>query len=595
MDDLALQAVFHELRPALLNQTVQKVRLHNQTPTILSLTFRSRSILVISLHPSTPLCFLTRPDVMPASKTSDQLALFRKYLVGAKILDLKKVLGDRILSFELETHGAILPSQKVTLILEFIPSRSNVLVVDECGHVLVSMWGSKGTSFRQSAPYKLPPGKSAIRIDQVSREEFEGLMGDLLAGTSLEKAPVIAAALGISHTFLREIVLEGNGPENSCWERLQTLIHKVREGHYSPQIYPMGELPPPTGTGLAESSSTEMNKPARWFLTPFAFESLQKYPHSSFSTMSEACEELFSRLQQQDRFLALQRSRIAELQRVSRKKDRLLKNLRADLDRWHRYETYKKYADLLYAQKERTPSGTSVLGTTDLFDPDLPKIEIPLDPRLSLIQNANRYNDLFQKANRTVPRVQKRIAGLAAETSQLRDHLTQLATARTEEQLEAVDSRAEMNQPPAIGEWQSARAPRSDLSRTADFQPSSLQRRIARQFTSTEGLEILVGKSSRDNDTLTLKVARAEDFWLHVAEYGGSHVVLRNPKKLDTPPRQSLLEAAQLAAYFSQARNAPKVEVHYTQKRFLSKPKGCKPGLVQLKKHKSIVVRPQLL
>jgi predicted ribosome quality control (RQC) complex YloA/Tae2 family protein len=94
---------------------------------------------------------------------------------------------------------------------------------------------------------------------------------------------------------------------------------------------------------------------------------------------------------------------------------------------------------------------------------------------------------------------------------------------------------------------------------------------------------------------LTLKIAKGDDFWFHVAGYGGSHVVLKNPEKLVTPPRPSLLEAAQLAAYFSQARNAPKVEVHYTQKKFVSKPKGAKPGLVRLKDFKSISVRPQLL
>jgi predicted ribosome quality control (RQC) complex YloA/Tae2 family protein len=357
----------------------------------------------------------------------------------------------------------------------------------------------------------------------------------------------------------------------------------------------LDELPQLTGTESAETTSPLAKKLAKWFLTPFAFGSLQEYPHTSFSTMSEASKELFFRLQEQNRFLASQRSMVAESQRVFRKKDRLLRNLRADLARWHGYENYKKYSDLLYAQKERIPSGTGVLRTTDLFDPNHSEIEVPLDPRLSLIQNANRYSALFQKANRTVPRVQKRIADLEVETGQLCDQLTNLATAWTGEQLEAAKNRAETTRPPGIEELQSPGTGRPEVPRTTDSQPASLQRRVARRFTSSEGLEILVGKSSRDNDTLTQRVASADDFWLHVAGYGGSHVVLRNPKKLDTPPRQSLLEAAQLAAYFSQARNAPKAEVHYTQKKFLSKPKGTKPGLVQLKKHKSLVVRPQLL
>jgi predicted ribosome quality control (RQC) complex YloA/Tae2 family protein len=123
----------------------------------------------------------------------------------------------------------------------------------------------------------------------------------------------------------------------------------------------------------------------------------------------------------------------------------------------------------------------------------------------------------------------------------------------------------------------------------------SLLRKVARSFISSDGLAILVGKTGKDNDTLTLRVAKSHDFWFHVARYGGSHVVLRNPEKLTNPPRQSLLEAAQLAAYFSQARNASKVEVHFTQRRFVSKPKGAKPGLVRLRDYRSITVRPQLL
>ncbi|PYV44138.1 MAG: hypothetical protein DMG06_07740 [Acidobacteria bacterium] len=131
-------------------------------------------------------------------------------------------------------------------------------------------------------------------------------------------------------------------------------------------------------------------------------------------------------------------------------------------------------------------------------------------------------------------------------------------------------------------------------AKDASVHAQSRLRKAVKSFISSEGLSILVGKSSKDNDILTLKIANSEDFWFHVAGYGGSHVVLRNPEKLAMPPRQSLLEAAQLAAYFSQARNAPKVEVHYTQRKFVSKPKGAKPGLVRLKEYKSVSVRPQL-
>ena len=88
-----------------------------------------------------------------------------------------------------------------------------------------------------------------------------------------------------------------------------------------------------------------------------------------------------------------------------------------------------------------------------------------------------------------------------------------------------------------------------------------------------DGREVLVGRSSRDNDALTFQFAAPDDFWLHVVDYSGSHVVIRNPAKEKDPPENVLTKAAQLAAYFSQARNSSKVEVHYTRRKSVSKPR----------------------
>ncbi len=92
---------------------------------------------------------------------------------------------------------------------------------------------------------------------------------------------------------------------------------------------------------------------------------------------------------------------------------------------------------------------------------------------------------------------------------------------------------------------------------------------------------------------MTFKVAAADDFWLHVAEYSGSHVIVRNPAKEQALEEPVLVRAAELAAYHSQARNSNKVEVHYTRRRFVTKPKKAKPGLVHLREFKTISVEPK--
>jgi predicted ribosome quality control (RQC) complex YloA/Tae2 family protein len=109
---------------------------------------------------------------------------------------------------------------------------------------------------------------------------------------------------------------------------------------------------------------------------------------------------------------------------------------------------------------------------------------------------------------------------------------------------------------------------------------------------SSDGFEILVGRTANDNDQLTFKIAKPNDVWLHAADYGGSHVVVRNGTRKEIPHR-TLTEAAQLAAYFSQAKKNAKADVSYTERKFVSKIKGAKPGLVRLQRFKNIVVEPK--
>ena len=113
------------------------------------------------------------------------------------------------------------------------------------------------------------------------------------------------------------------------------------------------------------------------------------------------------------------------------------------------------------------------------------------------------------------------------------------------------------------------------------------------QFFSSEGFEILVGKSANDNDTLTFKVGSQNDFWLHAAATSGSHVIVRNPDNLERLPKKTLRQAAALAAYYSKNKAGGKVAVSYTQRRFVTKSRGAPAGQVNLKKQQTIQVSPK--
>ena len=108
-----------------------------------------------------------------------------------------------------------------------------------------------------------------------------------------------------------------------------------------------------------------------------------------------------------------------------------------------------------------------------------------------------------------------------------------------------------------------------------------------------EGFEVLVGKSARDNDKLTFKVADPNDVWLHVGGgTPGSHVVVRTPEGGDVP-RRVVKRAAELAVQHSKAKNASgKVDVHVCRACDVTKPRGAKAGSVQLRRYESVKVYP---
>ncbi|MFO0980796.1 MAG: NFACT RNA binding domain-containing protein [Planctomycetota bacterium] len=116
-----------------------------------------------------------------------------------------------------------------------------------------------------------------------------------------------------------------------------------------------------------------------------------------------------------------------------------------------------------------------------------------------------------------------------------------------------------------------------------------------KRFQSSSGLEILVGQDDASNDQLTFTVAHQNDVWLHVAGAPGSHVVLRCGESRTRADKQSIKEAAALAAWFSKLRAGGKVSVHYCLARNVKKPRGYQPGQVQIEDEQAVLVRPALL
>jgi predicted ribosome quality control (RQC) complex YloA/Tae2 family protein len=117
-------------------------------------------------------------------------------------------------------------------------------------------------------------------------------------------------------------------------------------------------------------------------------------------------------------------------------------------------------------------------------------------------------------------------------------------------------------------------------------------RSVAKRFVSPDGFTVLVGRTAADNDILSLQLAAPQDFWFHVAADSGSHVVVRNPERVDRLPRETLRFAAGLAAGHSKLKAGGRVAVHVCRASELGKPRGFAPGKVTLGKYETVTVAP---
>jgi predicted ribosome quality control (RQC) complex YloA/Tae2 family protein len=581
MDNVVLDVLVRQLQPVLTGRTLQKIKLAEKY--WLTLQWGGACVLVVCFDPTHPGLFLETKAPRLSSDQAEWVMGLRRHLGGARLVSLHKVVSERTLFFAFEYFGSGHIPELRTLVMEFVPGRTGLFLFNQNREIL--------TASREDAlPTQVDTWlrmEQSLTSPELSEMDIAGFEENIFASLNPEKTTQFPPK-GIPPWLVREVQHEiketGMDPRLCCkdWGK------KIIQGPYSPALCLQVSQEKRGG-------EPHTNTPARKIIVPFKLSSPGIEIIQVFATINDAVRTWMQEAWAVSQDQAVQTCLRRELQTELKKKRKLQENLQKDLARFEKMEEYKKYADLLYAQPERPGPGRESFRLVDLYHPEFALLDIPLDKRLSLIQNANQYSRLFQKANTARPRITQRINKVMDEINGLEQRLKQLATARPSEVMKSNDasnlqdlaSLEKKKRIPASG------VVRAELPLIKDMQ--SEVRSAARVFQSSEGMTILVGKSSRDNDQLTQKLAHPEDFWLHVANYGGSHVLLRNPGKLAILPQQSLLEAAQLAAYFSQARNASKVEVHYTQKKHVSKPRGAKPGLVSLRQFKSIRVVPKLI
>lgn len=306
----------------------------------------------------------------------------------------------------------------------------------------------------------------------------------------------------------------------------------------------------------------------------------RQFTRGDFATISVALDEHYRQLEAEQGFNSLATSLAGKLRKEIGKRQKLKTNLQKDLVTHGNPDEHKRLGDLLLANISNAEREGNKVSLQDYYAEGAPIIEIEVDENASLQEAASESFSRYGKAKRAIHEIGSRLAQTDREVAELEVKLAKLEKAIERRDEEALAEFAE----PKI------RAPSGGGKQHGKQQEAAAIPGL-RRYRSSDGYEVLVGRSARDNDQLTFKVARPNDLWLHAGDYPGSHVIVRNSSRKEIPHR-TIIEAAQLAAKFSQAGKDSKVTIHYTPRKFISKPKGAAPGLVRMSRFKSITVEP---
>lgn len=318
--------------------------------------------------------------------------------------------------------------------------------------------------------------------------------------------------------------------------------------------------------------------------------------HESFIAASEALRaeleakgELLARALADDALEIHRADTVKMLERASQKIERRRAAIRGDLDKIAQADKIAAQAQWLVAEAARAKRGATKLVVTDWSTGEAVQMEVPLDPAKSAREQVDA---MFKRAKRL--KLGARIAQDRLTQAEAQSAALELAIAAVREatSLTGIDDAARDAKRAAPREV-ALQAPLADGGAGAARKKAKATGRTPfRTFVARSGRKLLVGKGAADNDALTLKTARPHDLWIHAKDRTGAHVIVQLDKG-QTCPAEDLVDGAHLAAHFSDAREEKVVDVQYTDRRYLRKPKGSPPGFVIVDREKVIVLRVQ--
>lgn len=576
LDALAIRCLTKELSAAATGSRIDKIHQPERDEILLHLrSFTQSYKLVLSASPSHPRAHFTR-ETKENPKTPPMFCmLLRKHLSGGKIIAVRQIDFERIIVLDIESYDELGDLTTKHLTAELMGRHSNLILTDHQDRIIdcIKHVDFTVSSVRQVMPgrtYTAPPAQDKIELPDIFPDQFHlspapGLPADkLLMNTISGISPLTARE--IVYTAFGRMDTETDTLTESETKKLEKAVlefaSKLRAGQFRPCL-----ITDNSGK-ILDFSAVEIKQ----------YESL-----AAITFFDQLSDVLFAFYNGRDK-AARMKQKSADLVKLlnnhlerAAKKLVIQKKTVADAENKDRY---KIYGDLLTANLYRIKDGAQSIELENYYEPNSPVISVSLNPQFSPSQNAQRYYKRYTKAKTAEVEVAKQIQSNLADIDYLESTLAAVENASSEADLNAI--RTEL-------------AEQGYLKRKTAVKKKQQQASTKPlHFVSSDGFDIYVGKNNTQNDYLTLRFANSSDLWFHTKNIHGSHTVIKLGLDKEVP-KQTLLEAAQLAAYFSKGRDSSQVPVDYTQIKNVKKPNGAKPGMVIYDSYNTIYVTPKLL
>ncbi len=575
-DAFFLSAVLGEVREKCMGARIDKIHQPSRDTLILQMHSREhRTKLLFAANPTAPRLHLTAASPENPAEPPMFCMLLRKHLMGARLAEITQPPMERAAVFTFDcTDEMGFPVQK-RLVAELMGRTCNLYLLNAEGRILdcLRRIGLDESAKRAALPGLMyqdpepvakqdPREAPAPRIYE-GREESSPFSG-FLDGPG---ADVIADRLmdtfgGLSPLVCREAALFAAGGvdaridprDTDIVEEKLALFFREHLNHPRPYYYAL-----PDGTPKQ-----------------FAFCPIRQYGSCREAESFTALLDMYYTVR--DRKDAMRQKSQAVRKTVQNLCTRLTRKIaiqEKELEATYDRERLRQLGDIVTANIHKIVNGQTVVQCEDFYDEEMKDIEIPISPILSPQQNAAKFYKDYTRMKNAEKELTKQLTLGETELHYLKSVLEELSRAQTDAELEEIKR-----------ELQDGGYLRPDAGRKKQKQA----RLSPMRFESTDGYPIYVGRNNRQNEELTFRLARKDDIWCHASKVHGSHVIISCGGT--TPPDNTITQAAQLAAYYSETSGGQNIPVDVTAVKQVKKIPNGKPGMVIYHTYRTVIANP---